>query len=104
MVLSRSIQASVSITATVLTVCCRAQMNAPPSPAPRMVAHQGKPVFHPERWLFPFLSPRSRESASFAGMNAIVDPNGPALAVVPSNPVPDGARVGFFETSDKIRL
>ena len=37
-------------------------------------------------------------------MNAIVDPNGPALAVVPSNPVPEGARVGVFETSDKIKL
>lgn len=37
-------------------------------------------------------------------MNAIVDPNGPSLAVVPSNPVPEGARVAYFETSDKIRL
>ncbi len=37
-------------------------------------------------------------------MNAIVDPNGPSLAVVPSNPVPEGARVGYFETSDKIQL
>jgi lysophospholipase len=39
-----------------------------------------------------------------AGMNAIVDPNGPSLAVVPSNPVPEGARVGYFTTPDKIRL
>lgn len=37
-------------------------------------------------------------------MNAIVDPNGPALAVVPSNPVPEGARVGYFSTPDKVRL
>lgn len=37
-------------------------------------------------------------------MNAIVDPNGPSLAVVPSNPVPEGARVGVFETSDKVKL
>ena len=37
-------------------------------------------------------------------MNAIVDPNGPTLAVVPSNPVPEGARVAYFETPDKIRL
>lgn len=37
-------------------------------------------------------------------MNAIVDPNGPTLAVVPSNPVPDGARVGWFSTPDKVRL
>lgn len=37
-------------------------------------------------------------------MNASVDPNGPSLAVVPSNPVPEGARVAFFETSDKVRL
>lgn len=37
-------------------------------------------------------------------MNAIVDPNGPTLAVVPSNPVPEGARVGYFTTPDKIQL
>ena len=37
-------------------------------------------------------------------MNAIVDPSGPSLAVVPSNPVPQGARVGYFETPDKVRL
>ncbi|MDB5538823.1 MAG: alpha/beta hydrolase [Devosia sp.] len=37
-------------------------------------------------------------------MNAIVDANGPSLAVVPSNPVPEGARVGFFTTSDKVQL
>lgn len=37
-------------------------------------------------------------------MNAIVDPSGPQLAVVPSNPVPEGARVGWFETADKVRL
>jgi lysophospholipase len=37
-------------------------------------------------------------------MNAIVDPNGPSLAVVPSNPVPEGARVGYFEAPGKVRL
>ncbi len=37
-------------------------------------------------------------------MQASVEPNGPHLAVVPSNPVPDGARVGFFDTTDRIRL
>ena len=37
-------------------------------------------------------------------MNAIVDPNGPSLAVVPSNPVPEGARVGMFTTPDKVNL
>ncbi len=37
-------------------------------------------------------------------MNAIVDPSGPTLAVVPSNPVPEGARVAYFETQDKVRL
>ena len=37
-------------------------------------------------------------------MNAIVDPNGPTLAVVPPNPVPEGAQVGYFETADKVRL
>ena len=37
-------------------------------------------------------------------MNAIVDPSGPQLAVVPSNPVPEGARVGYFTTADKVQL
>lgn len=37
-------------------------------------------------------------------MNAIVDPNGPTLAVVPSNPVPEGAQVNWFTTPDKVRL
>lgn len=37
-------------------------------------------------------------------MNAIVDPNGPSLVNLPSNPVPEGARVGYFRTSDKVRL
>lgn len=37
-------------------------------------------------------------------MNAIVDPNGPSLALVPSNPVPEGARVGYFTTPDQVRL
>jgi len=36
-------------------------------------------------------------------MNA-VEPNGPSLANVPSNPVPEGARVGYFETTDRVRL
>lgn len=36
--------------------------------------------------------------------NASVDPDGPSLAVVPSNPVPEGARVAYFTTSDKVRL
>src|ERR1044071_5801044 len=44
-----------------------------------------------------FAVPARRESAISLRMNAIVDPNGPALAVVPSNPVPQGARVGMFE-------
>ena len=33
-----------------------------------------------------------------------VDPRGPSLVGIPSNPVPEGARVGFFTTSDNIRL
>jgi lysophospholipase len=37
-------------------------------------------------------------------MTAEVDPNGPKLAIVPSNPPPPGTRAGFFTTSDKIRL
>lgn len=37
-------------------------------------------------------------------MAALVDPNGPALCILPSNPVPEGARVGFFKTSDGVQL
>jgi lysophospholipase len=37
-------------------------------------------------------------------MNAIVEPKGATLCLVPSNPVPQGARVGLFNTSDKVRL
>ena len=37
-------------------------------------------------------------------MTAFVDPNGPKLVSIPSNPVPEGARVGYFTTSDKVRL
>jgi lysophospholipase len=36
-------------------------------------------------------------------MNAVA-PGGPSLASVPSNPVPEGAKVGLFRTSDGIRL
>jgi lysophospholipase len=37
-------------------------------------------------------------------MNASIAPARPELAVVPSNPVPEGARVGYFCTKDKVRL
>jgi lysophospholipase len=37
-------------------------------------------------------------------LNAQVDPNGAKLVSIPSNPVPEGARVGYFTTSDKVRL
>jgi lysophospholipase len=37
-------------------------------------------------------------------VNAQVDPNGPKLTSIASNPVPEGARVGYFTTSDKVRL
>lgn len=37
-------------------------------------------------------------------MNAIVDPEGPKLAIIPSNPIPEGVRAGYFTTPDKIRL
>ncbi len=37
-------------------------------------------------------------------MNAIVDPEGPRLAVLPSNPAPEGMRAGYLTTPDKIRL
>lgn len=37
-------------------------------------------------------------------MRAQVDPNGPKLAITPNNPVPEGARVGFFDTADRVRL
>jgi len=34
----------------------------------------------------------------------VVDPNGPSLVNIASNPLPDGARVGYFKTSDNVRL
>lgn len=37
-------------------------------------------------------------------MPAIVDPNGPALVNIASNPMPEGGRVGYFRTSDNVRL
>jgi lysophospholipase len=37
-------------------------------------------------------------------MNAVVDLSPPLLAAVPSNPVPEGARAGMFETPDKVKL
>lgn len=37
-------------------------------------------------------------------MNVVVDPAGPALVSLPSNPVPEGARAGYFLTTDKVRL
>ncbi len=37
-------------------------------------------------------------------MTAQVDPNGPKLTSIASNPVPEGARVGYFTTPDKVRL
>jgi len=37
-------------------------------------------------------------------MPALIDPDGPQLCVVPSNPVPEGARVAYFKTKDNVRL
>lgn len=37
-------------------------------------------------------------------MTAVVDPNGPELVNIASNPVPEGGRVGYFTTRDKVRL
>ena len=34
----------------------------------------------------------------------VVDPNGPRLVNLPTNPVPEGVRLGYFQTSDKVRL
>lgn len=37
-------------------------------------------------------------------MHAVVDPSGPVLVNIASNPVPEGARVGYFRTQDHVRL
>lgn len=34
----------------------------------------------------------------------IVDPNGPSLVNIASNPLPEGARVGYFKTADNVQL
>jgi len=37
-------------------------------------------------------------------MNAIVDPNGPNLCIVPSNPAPPSVHLGYFKTKDNVQL
>ena len=37
-------------------------------------------------------------------MSVSVDPSGPSLAILPSNPAPDGLRAGYVSTPDKVRL
>ncbi len=37
-------------------------------------------------------------------MNAVVDPEGPRLAVLQTNPAPEGVHAGYFTTPDRIRL
>jgi lysophospholipase len=37
-------------------------------------------------------------------MIAAAPHSGPDLVNIPSNPVPEGARVGYFVTEDKVRL
>jgi lysophospholipase len=37
-------------------------------------------------------------------MTAIVDPEGPELCVLPTNPAPEGTHAGWFETTDRVRL
>ncbi|MBS3847145.1 alpha/beta hydrolase [Devosia sp. J2-20] len=34
----------------------------------------------------------------------VVDPNGPSLVNIASNPMPEGARVGYFKTPDNVQL
>ncbi len=37
-------------------------------------------------------------------MSNVVDPNGPSLVNLASNPIPEGVRAGYFLTTDKVRL
>jgi len=37
-------------------------------------------------------------------MSAIVDPQGPRLAVLDTNPAPEGVQAGYFTTPDRVRL
>jgi lysophospholipase len=37
-------------------------------------------------------------------VTAEVDPTGPRLAVIPTNPVPDGVRLGYVTTPDRVKL
>src|SRR5688500_4798169 len=43
-------------------------------------------------------------SAKRRAMTAIVDPQGPELCILPTNPAPEGTRVGWFTTSDGVKL
>jgi len=37
-------------------------------------------------------------------MNAVVDPDGPKIAMLPGNPAPEGLHAGWFTTPDRVRL
>jgi len=37
-------------------------------------------------------------------MAVVIDPNGPDLVNIASNPIPEGVRAGYFKTSDKVQL
>ena len=93
----------------------RHKPDGPPSPAPRTAAVPRKASVSPETLAFPLVRPgASFQPASESSkhslcndegpMNAVVDPAGPRLAVLQSNPAPEGARAGYFTTPDKVRM
>jgi len=56
-------------------------------------------VSRKRRWLFRI------QGVLYAGrMNAIVDPEGPKFAILPTNPAPEGLRGGYFTTPDRVRI
>jgi lysophospholipase len=54
--------------------------------------------------VFLFNQSALRQSKSRGAEMNVVDPNGPELVNIASNPVPDGARAGYFKTSDNVQL
>src|SRR5215217_6598016 len=68
-------------------------------------SHTRKPVsLRRCRFFFFNLSGLSPWQSERSCMNAIVDPDGPKLVNIASNPVPEGVRVGYFKTSDNVQL
>src|SRR5690606_41869611 len=78
--------------------------NAARHPPPRTGRHNGN-QYPPGCWFsfYPAFA-LSRWSPSPEAVMNIVDPNGPSLVNIASNPLPEGARGGYFKTAYNVLL